>query len=270
MKNKIRLTVIGCGNMAQAIVDRLTMPVSRTVLRRNGDVFDITVTDKQEKKLLLLREKCNVSVDNAAATKQSDYVLIAVKPQDAESALFGLDLSGKVVISIMAGVTVDRIKTLTKSSKVVRVMPNLNARVGESMSVYCCDGLSDENKRVTLEILGSLGQFEEIDEALMNAATGIVGSGPAFVFMTVKAFYDEAIARGFTPKQAMNLAVQVIIGAALSAEESDGNFDALISSVCSKGGTTIEGVSYLNDKGYVDTVRAAIGRAITRAEEMSK
>ena len=270
MKNKIRLTVIGCGNMAQAIVDRLTDPVSCSVLRRNGDVFDITVTDKHEKNLLPLREKCKVSIDNAAATKLSDYVLIAVKPQDAESALLGLDLSGKVVISIMAGVTVDRIKALTKSEKVMRVMPNLNARVGEAMSVYYCSGLSDENKRVALEVLGSFGQFEEIDESLMNAATGITGSGPAFILMTIKAFCDEAIARGFTPKQAKDIAVQVFIGTALTAEEYSGEIDSLISEVCSPGGTTIEGVSHLNDGGYVDAVRTAISKSIARAEELSK
>ncbi|MCH5351065.1 MAG: pyrroline-5-carboxylate reductase [Clostridiales bacterium] len=270
MKNKIRLTVIGCGTMAQAIVDWLTKPVSCSAFKQNGDIFDITVTDKQEKKLFALRGKCKVSLDNAEATKLSDYVLVAVKPQDAESALCGLDLTDKVVISVMAGVTVERIKALTKSNKVMRVMPNINARVGESMSVYCCDGLSDENKRVAIEILGSFGQFDEIDESLMNAATGIVGSGPAFILMTIKAFCDEAISRGFTEKQAKDLAVQVFIGTALTAEESDWNFDALISSVCSPGGTTIEGVSYLNDKDYNKIIRAAISKAVSRSEELSK
>ena len=270
MKNKIRLAVIGCGEMARAIVDGLTNPASLAVLKANGDVFEITVTDKHEKKLLPMRGKCRTSLDNSAAVLGSGFVLVAVKPQDAESALSSLDLSDKVVISIMAGVTVEKLKRLTKSNKIMRVMPNINARVGESMSAYCYAGLSDEDKRVALEILGSFGRFTEIDEAKMDAVTGIIGSGPAFVFMTVKAFYDEAVSRGFSHELAKEFAVQTVIGSALTAESYDGDIDSLVLSTCSPSGTTIEGVNYLNDKNYTDTVRTAISKAIARSEEMSK
>lgn len=270
MKNKIRLTVIGCGNMARAIIDGLTSPASKAVLKSNGDVFDITVTDTQEKNLMPMRDVCRVSLDNALAVKDCGYVLIAVKPQNAESALSSLELSDKVVISIMAGVTVDKLKKLTGSQKIMRVMPNLNARVGEAMSAYVASGLSAEEKRVAIEILGSFGRFAEVEESDMDAVTGITGSGPAFVFMTIKAFYDEAVSRGFSPELAKEFAVQTVIGSALTAERHEGDFDTLISSVCSKGGTTIEGVNYLNENNYTDIVRTAISKAIARSEEMSK
>ncbi len=270
MKNKIRLTVIGCGNMARAIIGGLTSPASRAVLKSNGDVFDITVTDKEEKNLMPMRGVCRVSLDNVSAVEGCDYVLIAVKPQNAEDALRGLDLSDRVVISIMAGVPVDRLKKLTGSEKIVRIMPNLNARVGEAMSAYVTSGLSAEQKRVALEIIGSFGRFAEVDERDMDAVTGITGSGPAFVFMTIKAFYDEAISRGFSPELAKEFAVQTVIGSALTAERHDGDFDSLIDSVCSKGGTTIEGVNYLKEQNYTDIVRTAIAKAIARSEEMSK
>ena len=270
MKNKIRLTVIGCGNMARAIIDGLTSPASKAVLKANGDVFDITVTDLHEKKLVPMREKCRVSIDNAAAVKDSDYVLIAVKPQQFESAVCNLSLAGKVVISIMAGVTLEKLRTVTGAGKLVRVMPNLNARVSESMSAYCSVGLSGEEERVVLEILGSFGRFMRIDESKMDAFTGIAGSGPAFIFMAIKAFYDEAISRGFSPELAKELTVQTFVGSALTAERHDGDFDSLVDSVCSPGGTTIEGVNYLNDNRYIDTIRAAIDRAVKRSEEMSK
>ncbi len=270
MKNKIKVAFIGCGNMARAIIDSMTSVAAVSAFKANGDVLDITVADRHEAKLMPLKNKCTVTLDKSEAVNRADYVFIAVKPQNAEEALEELDLSQKTIISIMAGVDVERLKSLTRSSRIVRVMPNLNARVGESYNAYVSVGLDAEQTRVVKELLGSFGYFTEVRESDMDAVTGIAGSGPAFVFMTVKAFYDEAIGRGFDAETAKHMAVQTVLGSVLTVENSSVDFDTLISSVCSKGGTTIEGVNYLNEKDYVNILRTAIQRSIERSAEMTR
>ncbi len=270
MKNKIRIAVIGSGNMARAIVSSMTNISTVAALKANGDEFRIIVSDKDEAKLMPIKPLCAVTKDNAEAVASADYVILAVKPQSAAEALSGLDLTGKTVISIMAGIGIGRLSELSGASNIVRVMPNLCARIGESFNAYTHVGLGKEELRVVSEILGSFGVCREVKESDMDGVTGISGSGPAFVFMTIKAFYDEAVARGFDCDTAKEMAIQTVIGSALTAEKSDCGFDELIDAVCSKGGTTIAGVEYLNSKGYCDILRGAIGKAIERSEEMSK
>lgn len=271
MKNKIRIAFIGCGNMARAVISSMTNPTSVAALKANGKVFCITAADRDEVKLMPIKDLCAVTLDNAKAVAESDYVFIAVKPQDAEAALRDLDLKDKTVISIMAGVSVDRLKQLTGSKRIVRVMPNLNARVGESFNAFVVSGIEDgAPMQAVLEILGSFGAYCQIEESEMDAVTGITGSGPAFVFMAVKAFYDEAIAHGFNAAQAKSMAVQTVLGSVLTVEKSTEDLDALVSSVCSKGGTTIEGVEYLNENKFESILRGAIEKSIARSKEMSK
>lgn len=270
MKNRIKVGFIGCGNMARAIINSLTGVAAKAAFKVNGDVVSIIASDKDESKLLPLKGVCEYTLDRAAAVAGSDYVVLAVKPQNAEEALSGLDFSEKTVISIMAGVNIERLKKLTAAPRIVRVMPNLNARVGESFNAYVPYNVDGETLRVVQSLLGSFGMFREVKESDMDAVTGISGSGPAFVFLAIKAFYDEAISRGFDAETSKQMAIQTVLGSALTAEKSSASFDELVTSVCSKGGTTIEGVNYLNDNNFVETLRTAIRRAIARSEEMTK
>lgn len=270
MKNKIRVAIIGCGNMAQAIINGLTNISTRAAMKAVGKEFSVIASDCDESKLLKVRDMCSVTLDNAEAVKRSDYVLLAVKPQIAERALSGLDLSDKVIISIMAGVTLSKIKEITHSDVVVRVMPNLCARVGESFNAYVMDGaFTDTQKESVIDILSSFGVCSEVVESDMDAVTGITGSGPAFVFMTIRAFAEKAMACGFSPEQAKAMAIQTIVGSALTAEKSQADFSVLVDSVCSKGGTTIEGVNYLNSQNYESILSTAIQKSIDRSREMS-
>lgn len=269
MKNKIRIAVIGCGHMARAIIDGMTNPASVSVLKANGDIFDITVCDRNESKLMPIKKLCKVTLDASAAVMNSEYVVIAVKPQDIDG-LSGISFAGKTVLSVAAGVSIARLKELTGATAIVRVMPNLAAAVGESMTAYTSIGLDAERERVVTEILGSFGRFERIDESLMDAFTGIAGSGPAFVFLTLKAFYDEATARGFSPELAKSIAIQTLIGSSMAAERSDDSFDVQCDAVCSKGGTTERGVEILKNKDYVNTLRAAISASVARAKELEQ
>ena len=270
MKNKIKIAFIGGGNMAHAIVSSMTDDASRAVLMRNGDVFAITVADPEEAQLMRFKGLCNVTTDNAAAVNASDYVFLCVKPQCAAAALEPIRayLESKVVISIMAGVSVDRLSELTGAKRIVRVMPNLNARVGESYSVYTVRG-NGVDERVIQAMLGSFGTFSRVDESKFDCVTGIAGSGPAFVFAAIKAFYDEAVSRGFDADAAKSMVYQTFYGSVLTAESSNEDLQTLISSVCSKGGTTIEGVTHLTESGFENILRTAISKAIARSVEMS-
>ncbi|MCH5162378.1 MAG: pyrroline-5-carboxylate reductase [Clostridiales bacterium] len=270
MKNKIRIAFIGCGNMARAIMTSMNNVSVRAAFKSNREELRIVASDCDEGKTLVIRGLCNVAKDNASAASEADYVILCVKPQDVEKAVEGVDLSQKTVISIMAGVTLETLEKLTKSTRIVRVMPNINASVGESLNAYCAKGLDGETLRVVLSILGSFGVCVEVEEDKMSAVTALSGSGPAFVFSAMKAFYDEAVARGFDEQTAKQIAVQTVIGSVLLAEKSEAGFDKLISSVCSKGGTTEAGVKCLKDNGFEDILCHAIDAAARKAEEMKK
>ena len=141
-------------------------------------------------------------------------------------------------------------------------------------------GLNNCEARLVENILASFGEAREVDEKIMNATTGIGGSGPAFAFMFVEAFYNAALNYGVSYDVALEMAILTIRGSVDLIEntyQSNGkyipekaNIDELVQSVCSKGGTTIEGVNYLNEKNFEDIVIEAIKRAVARAEEMGK
>ncbi len=271
MKNKIKIAFIGGGNMAYAIVSSMTDPASRAVLKNNGDILDITVADPEEAQLMRFKSVCAVTTDNAAAVTASDYVFLCVKPQCALTAIEPLRalLSDKTVVSIMAGVSLDRLFELTGACRIVRVMPNLNARVGESYSAYAMRG-DGINEREIQSMLGCFGTFSRVDESKFDAVTGISGSGPAFVFAAIKAFCDEAVAQGFDKAAAKDMVVQTFLGSVLNFEKSSEDISKLISSVCSKGGTTIEGVTHLSENGFENILRTAISKAVNRSVEMGK
>lgn len=267
MKKRIKIAFIGCGNMARAMIESMTNPASVEVLRRNGKIFDITAIDRDENALRRVDGLCSITLSGAAAVKECDYAVIAVKPQDAKDALSAFDLSDKVVISIMAGVSVEALKKLTGATKIVRVMPNLCARVGESYNAYCAVGVDDGETETVVEILGACGVPRSVDEREIDGITGLTGCAPAYVFMTVKALIDEGIAQGFDAETAKEMAVQTALGSALTVErESD--VDGLIASVCSKGGATAEGVKVLEERGYCDALREAVRASIEKAKEL--
>ena len=269
MKN-YNLTVIGCGNMAKAIISAVQSENTKNRLRELNADIKITVSDKDENKLSDIHG-ANVTTDNKSAVEKADYVFLAVKPQSAAEAINGLTLDNKIIVSIMAGVCIDKLHSMTGSGKIVRVMPNLNARIAQSYNAYACLGLDASEKEFIEILLSSFGICAEIPEEKLDAVTGLTGSSPAFIFMLIKSFVNKGVELGFDKNTAMSMALSTLTGSAYLVK-ADGNtdIDALIDSVCSKGGTTIEGVTFLRENRFEDIFAAAIDKAVERAKELNK
>jgi pyrroline-5-carboxylate reductase len=269
---KYKVGFIGYGNMAKAIVSAL---IKKEKL--NEKEFDVIVFDVDDAKLAKAKEKSiAVANDNADLISKSDFVVIAVKPQMANIALNGCDFSEKVVISIMAGMSINAIEKITNhtASKIARVMPNLNAKNFASCTSYCTKGLDAEEELVVKSILESFGTVTEVKEEQMDAVTGLCGSGPAFVYKFINAFIQSAKNYGFPQKDALIMSLQTILGSVqnvmLSANGDEIDVNKMVDAVCSKGGTTIEGVNFLNEKDFESIVIDAIDKSVFRAKEMSR
>ena len=273
---KYKVGFIGFGNMAQAIVSSLVLPLNKHILKQYDSKIAIAVSDPDAAKLESAPKKVLTTTDNAALVNYCDVIVLAIKPQTAKFALEGLDFSGKIVVSIMASVTIDAIKQITGNAtdKIARIMPNMNAKIGMAYSAYCFNGLSEDEQSLVRGIVASIGNGCEVQEKDMNISTAICGSGPAFVFKFIESMANAGIENGLSSELAFEMAIYTVIGsAALIEKESfadDFSVAELVKSICSKGGTTIAGVNYLDENSFDSTVRGAIERARARAEEMSK
>lgn len=264
------LGFIGCGNMSQAIIKSLINDKNKAKFEKQDCIFNICVSDLDTVKLDCMK-KFGVSTytDNAEMLCNCDYVLIAVKPQSAADVLTKLNFSGKIVISIMAGTTIAKLANFMPNAKIIRVMPNLNARIGKSFNAYCYNEISFDDKAIVETILSAFGTVQKVEESQMNAITGLTGSAPAFVFKFIKALVDEGINNGFNTEDARKMALATVIGSAQLVEsENTKSLEDLIESVCSKGGTTIEGIKFLNEKDFENNVRGAVNKAKLRASEL--
>lgn len=174
----------------------------------------------------------------------------------------------KLVISIAAGKSMDWItKEFGRDVKLIRCMPNTPALVGEGCTAVCSNSfVKEEDEAFCLKLMGSFGKAILIPERLMDAAGAVGGSSPAFVFMFIEAMADGAVAAGMPRKQAYEFAAQSVLGSAKMVLETGMHPGDLKDMVCSPGGTTIEGVKELEEKG----MRAAVMGAIEACVEKSK
>ena len=201
----------------------------------------------------------------------AEGVVIAVKPQQVEAACQAAAAAGcRRVLSIAAGVPTARIeRQLPSGTPVVRAMPNTPAQVGAGAAAIA-PGLAatDADMDWAESILGSVGLVVRVDEAMLDAVTGLSGSGPAYVFLLAEALARAGAAAGLPPDVAARLARQTLIGAGRLLEGSDESPEALREAVTSPGGTTAAGLQTLRAKGYVDAVIAAVEAATARSKEL--
>ena len=257
-----KLGFIGCGNMATAIMNGA---VKSGFL--NGE--DICVYDVDTQKANHLNESLGVNVLSSASdvAENSYAVVLAVKPQVFPVVLPQIkDAVAKndtAIISIGAGKTLNYIISFLEDfTPVVRVMPNINAKVGASMSAVCGnENVDDELMEFVKELCKSFGDVIALPESQFSIFGVIAGCSPAYAFMFIDSMARGAVLNGMSREQALKISAQAVLGSAKMMLESDESPWALINSVCSPGGTTIEGVATLQkeefDKAVMDAVQAS-------------
>ncbi|MCT9098265.1 pyrroline-5-carboxylate reductase [Haloarchaeobius sp. HME9146] len=254
----VYVSIIGCGNMGSALAEGLS--------KAGG--YSVTACDLDPDARERVADYCEETTDDpAAATAGADIVVVAVKPDIVGPVLDSIDLSPEqTLVSFAAGVRREYVQARTDAT-VVRVMPNIAAAYGDMAAAAVAEDLSDEVRAM----LGAVGSFVEVDESLMDIATAVNGSGPAFVFYLLEAMKDAGIESGLNPEQAEVLAAQTFKGAGEIVLQDDRSVDELIDAVCSPNGTTIEGMKVLRasdaDTAVMDAVEAARKRSVELAEE---
>lgn len=265
----MNLGFIGCGNMGQAMIGGV-------LKAGNFNKESVMVSDPMESNLIQVKNKYNIltSEDNKGVAQFSDILILSVKPNKYAEVIEGIRDSIKdsaVIVSIGAGISIEFVeKAFAKAVKVIRVMPNTPALVGEGMSALSFNKLvSDEEKQQVISIFESFGKAEVIDESLMNAVTAVSGSSPAYVYMFIEALADGAVLAGIPRDKAYKMAAQSVLGSAKMVLETGKHPGELKDNVCSPGGTTIDAVYTLEKNNFRGTVMAAVESCVEKANKMS-
>ena len=263
MINK-KIGFIGCGNMGGAILYGALE--SGVLPKENAYVYDISpaMMDKAA------GWGVNLAEDDEDLCKKCDMILLAVKPQVAEEALAMCKnaLDGKAMISIVAGVTVERFRNMIDGTpRILRTLPNTPAMVSEGAFAVCSDNdFTEEELEIVKAIYNSIGIIEMVPEKLIDAACALNGGGPAFVAMFIEAMADGGVKQGLPRATAYRLAAQTALGTAKMILDTNLHPGQIKDMVTSPGGTTIEGCEALERGG----MRGAVIDCINRAAEKSK
>lgn len=243
---------------------------------------DIMVYDADLEKAKILADELNVKVasDIIDLAKKCDYIIIAVKPAHFYSVINEISSCltlNKVLISIAAGINLCSIKNGLKEKsnienvKIIRLMPNLPATVGQAMIALSANEFVEQDEICFVKkVLTGAGKVEQISESLMDCVTGVSGSGPAYGFMFIEAMADGAVLCGMPRNQAYIYAAQTLKGAADMVLNTQNHPGALKDAVCSPGGTTIEGVKALEAGGFRNTIINAVIEATKKSIELGK
>jgi pyrroline-5-carboxylate reductase len=268
MENGTKISFIGPGVMAEAMVAGL---INQNVVPSESIVASGPSAARVDE--LGERYAIRAVTDNAAAVEGADVVVLAVKPQRLDHVM--ADLLGSVeasalVVSIVAGVTIDKIAGGLKHSAVVRAMPNTPAQIGEGITVWtAAEAVSDAQKETAREILTAFGDEVFLDEErFLDMATALSGTGPAYVFLFMEAMVDAGVHLGFSRRVAEILVAKTVRGSVdfYSKPDDPTHLARLRNQVTSPGGTSAAALYYLEKAGF----RTAISRAIWAAYERSR
>jgi pyrroline-5-carboxylate reductase len=261
---------IGGGNMGEALIKGL---LGASLVPASA----IHATDVRLERLKELDRQYGIQVssDNAAVVRQCDIVILAVKPQIIDAVLKEIApvvTRRKLLISVAAGVSTAKIRAgLHKDARLIRVMPNAPALVLEGVTAIAkADGLEPTDLDTAGEIFSAVGRVVVLDEALMDAVTGLSGSGPAYVAVVIESLADGGVRMGLDRITAMTLATQTVLGAAKLLLETGMHPGALKDMVSSPGGTSIAGIAALEDGGIRTTFIKAVERATERSRELGQ
>lgn len=259
---------IGCGNMATAMV--------RGILKAGkAKPEDVLVSRRHEEALKPLQQELGIGIttDNVQVAAFARILFLAVKPQfyaETIQQIRDVIKEDTIVVTIAPGKT---LKWLTEQFgrpvKLVRTMPNTPAMVGEGMTGICAgDTVTEEELAAVREICSGFSRTEVVTENLMDVVTSVSGSAPAYVFMFIEAMADAAVADGMPRKSAYTFAAQAVLGSAKMVLDTGMHPGELKDMVCSPGGTTIEAVRVLEEKGLRSAVIEAMKACAKKSREM--
>ena len=263
-----KIGFIGVGNMGSAIIRGLA----------SRDDIELHGMDQRMAQLRELSEEYGVVMQENAVdlVKVCDYIVLAVKPQHAEAVVKEItgDLNAsKCLISICAGLTLDRFEDWTEGRcAVVRVMPNTPALVNESVSAICLENenLTDEMMSFVPEIFAGIGQAHVLPEKMFDAFTGVIGSGPAYVFYFMEAMIESGVALGLPRDQATEMVKGLFLGSAKLADESEYPVTQLREMVTSPAGTTIRALMHFDRKALRGNIIDGVFESYKRSVELGK
>lgn len=267
MNKKYQFGFIGLGNMGTAMLKGCLCVYSPQ---------EITAVRKKETELAGMAWEMgfHAAAGIRECVSEAKYIILAVKPQVYPDVLPQVrEAAGPetIIISLAPGWSIARLKeNLGESVRIVRIMPNTPAAIGEGMTGYCCsdDAFSTEEKEEIQRFLNSFGLAQEVPEHLMSAVTAASGSSPAFVYMMIEALADGVVACGMPRQQAYRFVAQTVLGSAKMVLSSGKHPGQLKDEVCSPGGTTIAGVASLEETGFRSSLIEAALCVEKRCREM--
>jgi pyrroline-5-carboxylate reductase len=267
---ELKIGFIGAGQMARALAQGFVngdlLPAGRICacdpVAAAGEAFVKAVPGA---KLL---------ASNLEVARQAEVIFLAVKPQNVSDLyvqLAGHLNAETLVVSIAAGIPLARLCEVLKTDRVVRVMPNTPALIGQGASAYALgSGANTADSQLVGRLLGAVGKAFQVDEKLLDAVTGLSGSGPAFVYVMIEALSDGGVRMGLPRDIATALAAQTVQGAAQMVLTTGEHPAALKDKVASPGGTTIAGLAALEDRGLRGALIAAVEAATRRSQELAR
>jgi len=266
---KMRLVIIGGGNMGWAILRALLKSASVPP----EDILLIE-SDGEKRQKISYASNCNIQTEVDEAIRGYDVVLLAVKPQNSTAVMEMLAqwlLPEHVVVSIMAGISMHTMHRALEKSKLVRVMPNIPALIGEGMSVFfASDEVKNEEREWVRILFNSCGScLEAKNEDAIDAATAISGSGPGYLFYLAEQMVSSANALGFNEEEAQILVQKTFRGATLLWESQQVTPETLKQQVSSPGGTTLAALNHFQSKNVGESIKEGMSKAYRRAKELS-
>jgi len=256
---------IGCGNMGGSIAKALSKSTKEIVL-----------ADPSPKAEILAAELGCSFADNETVINTCERVFLAVKPQVMAEVLAPLQPIFKakkpLVISMAAGITISRIEEMIGTSlPIIRIMPNTPVAVSAGMILYCRNSLvTDDMLEGFLSDAAPCGQWDLLEEELIDAAGVVSGCGPAYMYMFMDALADGACACGVPKEKALTYAAATMIGAARMVQQDSRTPEELKNAVCSPGGSTLAGVKALDDGQFTQTIMECVKAAYRRNQELGK
>lgn len=265
----MKIGFIGLGNMAEAMIGGI---LKKELVRPEEIIGSAKTAGTKER----IRQKFRITIagDNRSAAEASDILFLAVKPVFLGEVIREIRTFVRpetLVVSIVAGRSLQDLRAGfgRPDIRIVRCMPNTPALVAEGCTAVCAGGdVSAEDLETVVSLMESFGRASVVSERLMDAVTGVSGSSPAYVFLFIEALADGAVAAGMPRKQAYEFAAQAVLGSAKMVLETGLHPGELKDMVCSPGGTTIEAVKVLEERGFRGSVMDAVDACVRKSRNI--